>query len=63
MQPYDVILLDMRMPAMDGLTTLAAIKQEHPDTEVILITGRPPWTRPPRSSAWVPMNSCSNPAP
>jgi DNA-binding NtrC family response regulator len=38
-RPYDVILLDMRMPAMDGLETLAAIKQDHPDTEVIILTG------------------------
>jgi DNA-binding NtrC family response regulator len=37
--PYDVILLDMRMPAMDGLETLAAIKQRHPDPEVIMLTG------------------------
>jgi DNA-binding NtrC family response regulator len=36
---YDVLLLDMRMPAMDGLTTLAAIKVRHPDTEVIILTG------------------------
>ncbi len=38
-QSYDVILLDMRMPAMNGLETLAAIKQDHPDTEVIILTG------------------------
>lgn len=36
---YDVILLDMRMAAMDGLTTLAAIKVRHPDPEVIILTG------------------------
>jgi DNA-binding NtrC family response regulator len=36
---YDLILLDMRMPAMDGLETLAAIKQSHPDAEVIFLTG------------------------
>jgi DNA-binding NtrC family response regulator len=36
---YDVILLDMRMPAMDGFTTLAAIKVRHPDPEVIILTG------------------------
>jgi DNA-binding NtrC family response regulator len=36
---YDVILLDMRMPDMDGLTTLAAIKERHPDPEVIILTG------------------------
>jgi DNA-binding NtrC family response regulator len=38
-QPYDVVLLDMRMPEMSGLTTLAAIKQGHPDSEVIILTG------------------------
>ena len=37
--PYDVILLDMRMPGMDGLATLAAIKERHPDPEVIILTG------------------------
>ena len=37
--PYDVVLLDMRMPAMNGLETLAAIKQSRPDTEVIILTG------------------------
>jgi DNA-binding NtrC family response regulator len=39
LQPYDVILLDMRMPGMDGLATLAAIKERHPDPEVIVLTG------------------------
>jgi DNA-binding NtrC family response regulator len=39
LQPYDVILLDMRMPAMDGLETLAAIKERHPDPEVVILTG------------------------
>ncbi|MFZ2088382.1 MAG: response regulator [Desulfobaccales bacterium] len=37
--PYDVILLDMRMPGMDGLETLAAIKKDHPGPEVIVLTG------------------------
>lgn len=36
---YDVMLLDMRMPGMNGLETLAAIKQDHPDVEVIVLTG------------------------
>jgi DNA-binding NtrC family response regulator len=38
-EPYDVILLDMRMPDMDGLATLAAIKERHPDPEVVVLTG------------------------
>ena len=35
----DVIFLDVNMPEMDGLQTLAAIKKSHPLVEVIMITG------------------------
>jgi DNA-binding NtrC family response regulator len=38
-QAYDVVLLDIRMPEMDGIKTLRAIKEEHPDIEVIILTG------------------------
>jgi len=38
-QPYDVMLLDMRMPGLSGLETLRAIRQDYPDTEVIALTG------------------------
>ena len=33
-----VVLLDIRMPRMNGIQGLAAIKTAHPDTEVIMIT-------------------------
>ena len=38
-QAYDVVLLDIRMPEMDGIKTLAEIKKSHPDVEVIILTG------------------------
>jgi DNA-binding NtrC family response regulator len=38
-QAYDVVLLDIRMPEMDGIKTLAAIKEGHPEIEVIILTG------------------------
>jgi DNA-binding NtrC family response regulator len=36
---YDIIVLDIRMPDMDGLATLAAIKQINPEVEVIILSG------------------------
>ena len=40
-QPADVVLLDLRMPGMDGLATLKAIKEKWPATEVVIMTGYP----------------------
>lgn len=37
--PYDVVVLDLRMPGMDGVQTLKAMKALHPDLEVIILTG------------------------
>jgi len=39
--PARVVVLDVDMPGMDGLATLALINRDHPGVEVILLTGRP----------------------
>ncbi|ACL03948.1 MULTISPECIES: response regulator [Desulfatibacillum] len=35
----DVVILDIKMPGMDGIETLREIKRRRPITEVILLTG------------------------
>jgi len=40
-RPFDVVLLDQRMPEMDGMTVLRRIKEKWPESEVIMITGYP----------------------
>lgn len=36
---FDVIILDMKMPGMDGIATLKEIKKKVPDVEVVILTG------------------------
>jgi DNA-binding NtrC family response regulator len=36
---YDVVVLDIMMPKIDGLEVLQQVKEKHPDVEVIMVTG------------------------
>lgn len=40
-QPCDVVLLDLRMPGMDGMDVLKEIKDRWPECEVVIVTGYP----------------------
>lgn len=35
----DIVILDVKMPGMDGIQTLREIKRRHPLVEVIMLTG------------------------
>jgi len=37
--PMDVVVLDVKMPGMNGIETLHHIKKKYPKTEVIMLTG------------------------
>lgn len=37
-KPPDVILLDLRMPVMDGLSTLFVLNKQYPQIKVIVLT-------------------------
>ena len=36
---FDVVILDLQMPGMNGLEVLKRIKERHPEIQVILLTG------------------------
>ena len=38
-QAFDIVLLDIKMPKVDGIEVLKFIKENFPDTEVIMLTG------------------------
>ena len=38
-EDFEVVLLDVRMPDLNGLSVLKAVKEAHPLTEVVMLTG------------------------
>ncbi len=37
-QPFDLVLTDLRMPGLDGVSLLKKIKEQYPDTLVVMMT-------------------------
>ncbi len=45
-----IVLTDVRMPKMDGITFTQRLKEESPETYVIMLTGQPGRCHPRRQS-------------
>jgi putative nucleotidyltransferase with HDIG domain len=39
-EPYDIVVSDLRMPGMDGATLLARVRESHPTTVRIVLSGQ-----------------------
>jgi CheY-like chemotaxis protein len=50
-QPYDLALLDLKMPGMDGLTLCREVMRVRPATVALLITGYPEDVQPTEAQA------------
>lgn len=40
-EPFDVLLLDLRIPAPGGMSVLRDVRKARPEIEVIVVTGHP----------------------
>lgn len=60
--PYDILITDLNMPRMDGLSLLGHARELHPHILTIIITGFEAWNRPLRPFAAARMTTCKSPS-
>jgi excisionase family DNA binding protein len=60
--PFDLVILDLRMPLMDGPTTLGEIRKRHGPVAVIVLTGYPDSDLMARALRYSPVMMLSKPA-
>jgi len=41
-RPYDLVLLDLQMPGVDGFDVLAHVQRHNPELPVVVLSGLPP---------------------
>jgi CheY-like chemotaxis protein len=41
-QPYDIVVTDVRMPRMDGVTLTNRLRLDHPELPVVVVSGYAP---------------------
>ena len=61
-QPFDLVITDIKMRGPNGIEVMNFVKENHPSTKVIVITGFAPWRRPARCSREAPLTSSPSPS-
>jgi len=57
---YDLVIMDINMPKMNGIETVKAIRENDPDTYILLISGEANQMRYKRPSQTARISSCPN---
>jgi two-component system response regulator CpxR len=57
----EVMIIDLKMPGIDGIEILKKVKQTRPEIEVIVLTGHGCEETANAACNWAPLPTCRNP--